>query len=144
MSENIKLRTLKSIHNITLYAKDVSLRKIDEIIISTHNSSPMLMELYSQKFFYEVIKQLQAKKKIYALYSVDLQKMKDEFEADIDDKDIALSSEDKMFKNTLSSTVTSLGILMKKVDIKIEDIENKIGENHDEVNKDSANTVYQY
>jgi len=107
MNEN--MQAVQNMHNIAIYAKDITLKRIDKVIIETQRDNPMLLELFRDKFFHEVHEQLLAKKKVYQIYILDLENMQKDLDT-----------------HMISATLNSFSILIAKLDIKIEEIEKKI------------------
>ena len=133
MNENLNIQSVQKIQNIAVYAKDVVLKKIDKVVVDTQRDNPKLLELFSDKFFYEVHKQLEGKKKIYNIYFVDLQNMKKDFDAQIELKDTRISSNQIEYKDMIVAALAAFSILIAKLDVKIEEIKKKIvGVDHEE------------
>jgi hypothetical protein len=132
MSENLNLTAVKNVRNIAVYSNEVSLRSVDDTITNTQRQNPLLVKLFSNSFFKEVKKQISIKKKIYEVYLQDLKIMQKEFNLEIEQsKIIVLDDEKQEYENTLVTAIAELSILISKLDIKMESIEEKIGENNE-------------
>lgn len=133
MNENLNIQSVQKMQNIAVYAKDVVLKKIDRVVVDIQRDNPKLLELFADKFFYEVHKQLEVKKKIYNIYFVDLQNMQKDFDAQIELKDTRISSSQIEYKDMIVAAMAAFSILIAKLDVKIEEIKKKIvGVDHEE------------
>ena len=133
MNENINIQSIQSMHNIAIYAKDITLKRIDKVIVETQRDNPMLLELFADKFFSEVHKQLQAKKKIYNIYVMDLQNIEKIFDEQMNIADSRIDAQQMKYKDMLVASLAAFSILIAKLDIKIEEIQEKIeGKNYEE------------
>jgi len=127
MSQNMNLKKAKSIDSIAIYANDVGLKKIDNVILTTERSNPKLVALFSTKLFTEILKQLQVKKEIFNIYLVNLQAMEDDYKKDPEILRRKLTSDEREYKNTLIAALASTTGLIAKLNIKIKEIQEKVG-----------------
>ena len=129
MSKHVNLDTIEDIKAIAVYAKNVSLKHIDNLMMYKQGTNSMLIDLYAKQYFNELHKRLTAKEKVYKVYFADLKTMQEVLNHEYAQSDrTTLSSDEQEYKDTLTSAIASLSILLTKMEIKIEEIIERMGE----------------
>ncbi len=122
MNENINIQAIQSMYSVAIYAKDVTLRRIERIVAGVQQENSMLVELFSEKFFQELQRQYNLKKRMYSIYVTDLHKVKEEFDSKLVANDGRMSAKEQEYKDILDATNTAFSLLLATLNIKIEEI----------------------
>ncbi len=132
MNENINIQAIQNMYSVAIYAKDVTLRRIERIVAMVQQENSMLIELFSEKFFQELQRQYELKKRFYGIYATDIHKAQKAFEAKTAVLDSKIDAKGQEYKDLLDAANSAFSLLLATLDIKIEEIGRKLQGGDDE------------
>lgn len=132
MTENLNIKYMQRMLNLAIYSNEVTLVSIDGMIHNTQKEHSSLFNLFSNDFFQTVYQQLNEKKETNKLYIEDLKVLHKEFNLRIKNLgNTHLSDEEKKYEDTLISAISEISMLVNKLEIKIKNLFEKLGEKNE-------------